>query len=64
MQIEHVALIKRKPIGLKVAVYNTTVIRPVLIYGSETWEMRKAEQDLLERTVMRIFSISDTGKVG
>ena len=27
-----------------------TVIRHVLMYGSETWAVRKAEQNLLERT--------------
>ena len=34
--------------GLRVAVYKT-VIRAVLVYGSETWTRRKDEQDLLER---------------
>ena len=29
------------------AVVNQTVIRPVLMYGSETWALRKAEQNLL-----------------
>ena len=32
---------------LIVAVFNT-VTRPVLMYGSETWALRKAEQDSLE----------------
>ena len=32
-----------------------TVIRPVLVYGSETWALRKAGQDSLERTNMRIL---------
>ena len=31
------------------------IIRPVLLYGSETWALRKAEQDLLERTEMGIY---------
>ena len=37
---------------LKAAVYKTT-IRHVTMYGSETWTLRKAEQNLLERTEMR-----------
>ena len=40
---------------LKAAVYKT-VIRPVLMYGSETWALRKAEQNVLERTEMRILT--------
>ena len=38
----------------KEAVYKT-VIRPVLMYGSETWALRKAEQNLLERTELRML---------
>ena len=30
-------------------------IRPVLMYGSETWALRKAEQNLLERTEIRML---------
>ena len=45
---------KMMPIMLKAAVYNN-VIRPVLMYGSETWALRKAEQNLLERTEMRML---------
>ena len=37
---------QRMPITLKVAVYKT-IIRPGLMYGSETWVPRKAEQILL-----------------
>ena len=42
------------PIMLKAAIYKT-VIRHVLMYGSETWALRKAEQNLLERTDMRML---------
>ena len=45
---------KRMPIMLKAAVYKT-VVRPVLMYGSETWARRKADQNLLERTEMRML---------
>ena len=31
------------------------IIRPVLMYGSETWALRKAEQKMLERTEMRML---------
>ena len=40
------------PIIFKAAVYKT-VIRPVLMYGSETWAaLRKAVHKLTERTEM------------
>ena len=32
-----------------------TVIRPILMYGSETWALRMAEQNLLERAEMRML---------
>jgi exonuclease III len=45
---------KRMPIQLKAKVYKT-VVRPVLMYGSELWALRKAEQQLIERTEMRML---------
>jgi hypothetical protein len=45
---------KRMPIELKAKVYKT-VVRPVLMYGSELWALRKAEQQLIERTEMRML---------
>ena len=36
------------------SVYKT-VVRPVLMYVSEIWALRKAEQTLLERTEMRML---------
>ena len=38
----------------KAAVYNT-VIRHVLMFGSETWALRNAGQHLLEIPEMRMF---------
>ena len=38
----------------KAAVYQTIII-PVLMFGSETWVLRKAGQNLLERTEMRML---------
>ena len=40
---------------LKVASYN--VIKSVLLNRSNTFELRKAEHDLLERTYMRIIIV-------
>ena len=36
-----------------------TVFRLLLMYGSETQALRKAEQDLLERTEMRMLRCID-----
>ena len=43
---------KRMSIMLKAAVYigPNIVVVTVLMYGSETWAMRKAEQNVAERT--------------
>ena len=37
------------------AAVSRTIVRPVLIYGSETWALKKAEQNLIERTEMRML---------
>ena len=39
---------------LKCKIYKT-VVRPVLLYGSECWAVRKKEEDLLRRTEMRML---------
>ena len=39
---------------LKIKVYKT-VIRPVMIYASETWALREKEQNMIERTEMRML---------
>ena len=41
------------PLKLKMKVYRT-VIRPVILYGAETWSLRKKEEGLLARTEMRM----------
>ena len=41
---------KRMPINMLKTAVIKTVTRPVLMYGSETWTPRKAEQDWLETT--------------
>ena len=55
------------PMALKVAVYKI-VIRPVIMHGSETRALRKAEQDSLERTEMRrlrrMLGIKGIEKIG
>ena len=45
---------KRMPIRLKGKVYKT-MIRPVLMYGSETWALRRKEEQLIQRTEMRML---------
>ena len=45
---------KRMPSHIKGKVYKT-MVRPVLIYGAETWTLRRSEEELLERTEMRML---------
>ena len=45
---------KRIPRRLKVKIYKT-VIRPVLLYGAETWALHKKEDTILEVTEMRML---------
>ena len=42
------------PIMLEAAGYKNA-IRSVIMYGNETWALIKAEQNLLERTEMRML---------
>ena len=53
-QVSGVILDKKVPMKLRTKVYKT-VIRPVLLYGSETWAMRRKEEGALERTEMRML---------
>jgi len=45
---------RRMPTGVKGKVYKT-MVRPVLIYGSEAWTLRRREEERLERTKMRML---------
>ena len=45
---------KRMPTRLKLKIYRT-VLRPVLMFGGETWALRKREEQILERTEMRML---------
>ena len=45
---------RRMPTGVKGRVYRT-MVRPVLIYGSEAWTLRRREEERLERTEMRML---------
>jgi len=45
---------RRMPDDVKGKVYRTKV-RPVLIYGSETWTLKRREEERLERTEMRML---------
>ena len=44
----------RMPLKLKLKVYES-MVRPVIMYGSECWTLRKKEEQLLERTEMRML---------
>lgn len=45
---------KKMPVRIKGKVYRT-MIRPVMIYGAEAWTLRRKEEELLERTEMRML---------
>ena len=45
---------KRMPRRLKTKLY-TTIIRPVLLYGAESWTVGKKEERMLEATEMRML---------
>jgi len=45
---------QRMPTGVKGKVYRT-MVRPVLIYGSEAWTLRRQEEERLERTEMTML---------
>ena len=53
-EVSGVVCDKKMPVKLKVKIY-ITVIRPVLIYGSEAWALRRKEEAKLERTEMRML---------
>jgi hypothetical protein len=42
------------PRKLKIKLYMT-VIRPVLLYGAECWTVRKKEEQILEKTEMKML---------
>ena len=60
---------KKMPRKLKVKLYMT-VIKLVLLYGAECWTVRKKEEQILEKTEMRMLRIikcvtlRDKGKSG
>ena len=41
------------PLKLKIKVYKL-VVRPIFLYGAETWALRKKEEGVLDRTEMRM----------
>ena len=52
-EVTGVTLDKKMPLKLRMKVYKT-VVRPVLLYGAETWSLKRKEEGLLERTEMRM----------
>ena len=53
-EISGVICDKKMPRKLKVRLYKT-VIRPIILYGAETWTMNKKEEKILETTEMRML---------
>ena len=45
---------KKMPRKLKVKLY-ISVIRPIRLYGAECWTVRKKEEQILEKTDMRML---------
>ena len=45
---------RRIPVAVNGKVYRT-MVRPVLIYGSETWTMKRREEERLQRTEMKML---------
>ena len=52
-EVSGVTLDKKIPLKLRMKIYKS-VLRPVLLYGAETWSLRKKEEGILERTEMRM----------
>ena len=52
-EVTGVVLDKKMPLKLRMKIYKT-VVRPVLLYGAETWSLKRKEECLLERTEMRM----------
>jgi hypothetical protein len=53
-EIMQVICDKKIPLFLKTKLYKT-MIRPVMLYGAETWALHKREEKKLERTEMRML---------
>jgi len=45
---------RRMPVAVKGKVYRTMVRASMMIYGSETWTLKRREEERLERTEMRM----------
>jgi len=53
-ELSGVVFDRKMLVGVKGTVYET-MIRPVMIYGAEAWSPRWKEEELLERTDMRML---------
>jgi len=45
---------RKMPVAVKGKVYKT-MIRPAMMYGAETWVVRRKDEELLERTEMSML---------
>ena len=53
-EMSRVVCDKKMPNKLKCKIHRT-IMRPVLMCGSECWTMRKREEDLMRRSEMRML---------
>nr|XP_027218477.1 uncharacterized protein LOC113810991 [Penaeus vannamei] len=53
-EVTGIVLDKKIQLKLKMKVHKT-VFRPVLLYGAETWALRRKEENLLQRMEMRMY---------
>ena len=60
-EISRIVRDKGMPVMLKAAVYKT-VIRPVLMCGSDTWALRKAEQFFFRKYIGQNVEMDDGNK--
>ena len=53
-ELSRVLYDKHMPLRFKSKIYKT-IIRPVMLYGAESWTVKKKDIDLLERTEMKML---------